>query len=151
MDALELLKSDHDRVKSLFEQFKSTNGLQAQKHIFKSIRQELEIHTYIEETIFYPAFRNFQDFQELLDDAYTEHKAVKEKLNALVSDIEGRTEIPTEEFTMRVSEIIDSVLEHVEMEEEELFPMVRKQMKRPEREQMGRHLQAAKDEQREAA
>jgi hemerythrin superfamily protein len=151
MDALELLNSDHNRVKNLFEQFKSTNGLQAQKHIFMNIHQELEIHTYLEETIFYPAFRNFPDFQDLLDDAYAEHKEVKEMLNALGTDIEGRAEITTEDFTRRVSKIIDSVLEHVEMEEEELFPMIRKQMKGPEREQMGRHLQAAKAEQRGAA
>jgi hypothetical protein len=50
MDALELLKQDHQRVKKLFEQGQGTEDKKQWKQIFKEIKAELETHTRIEET-----------------------------------------------------------------------------------------------------
>ena len=58
MDALEMLKIDHERMKSLHDQFKSEKDKQQQLITLKSLSKELEVHTLIEETVFYPAFKN---------------------------------------------------------------------------------------------
>jgi len=52
MDALELLKQDHQKVKGLF---KETEGAEnsRKKQLFNQIDTELEIHAHIEETVFY--------------------------------------------------------------------------------------------------
>jgi hemerythrin superfamily protein len=55
MDALELLKEDHQRVKRLLEQGQQTEDKKQQRQIFKEIKTELDTHARIEETIFYPA------------------------------------------------------------------------------------------------
>ena len=56
MNALDLLSQDHKKVKGLFEQAEKADEKQ-QKKIFDQIKQELETHTRIEETVFYPAMQ----------------------------------------------------------------------------------------------
>ncbi len=57
MDALELLKKDHDKVSELFKKVKATESEAAHHQLFEKIKEELENHTHIEETIFYPAIK----------------------------------------------------------------------------------------------
>lgn len=49
MDALELLKRDHQKVKALFEKAEATEIAKQQKRIFDQIKIELETHARIEE------------------------------------------------------------------------------------------------------
>ena len=53
MNAVELLKADHDTVEELFAKFKENED---GRHgaLLKKIKGELDTHTHIEETIFYP-------------------------------------------------------------------------------------------------
>lgn len=63
-DALQMLKQDHDKVSDLFVQFiegNSGNKRQLAHQIFK----ELEIHSTLEEELFYPALQNQGDPDEL--------------------------------------------------------------------------------------
>lgn len=63
-DALHMLKQDHDKVAELFERF--TQGASAEKQqIASRIFRELEIHSTLEEELFYPALQNQGDPDEL--------------------------------------------------------------------------------------
>jgi len=53
MDALVLLKKDHDTVKKLFERFEKRPS----KAVAEKIVRELSVHAAIEEQLFYPAVR----------------------------------------------------------------------------------------------
>jgi iron-sulfur cluster repair protein YtfE (RIC family) len=59
MDALSLLKEDHDKVKKMLKDLDSTTerGVKTREQLFNKIKQELEIHEAIEEEIFYPALK----------------------------------------------------------------------------------------------
>jgi iron-sulfur cluster repair protein YtfE (RIC family) len=57
MNAIELLKADHDKVSRLFQKVKATQEESEHKELFKQIQEELEIHTHIEETIVYPIMK----------------------------------------------------------------------------------------------
>lgn len=50
MDALELLKQDHQKVKELFEEAEEAKDKEKQE-IFNQIKKELETHTRIEESV----------------------------------------------------------------------------------------------------
>jgi hemerythrin superfamily protein len=141
MDALDLLKADHERVKSLYEQFKSENGRQQQILLFENIRNELLAHAQIEETVFYPAFKNYPDFKQIIDQSYADHQKVKNELKAISALPDNSPELVN-----KVETVMADVQKHINDEEGELFAMVRKIMRRNEREQLGRHLQAAKQE-----
>lgn len=65
-DALELLKADHDNVISLFRQHASAS-VGDQASLAKQIFHELEIHTAVEEELFYPALREQGDLKEIAE------------------------------------------------------------------------------------
>ncbi len=147
MDVLEILKSDHDKVKRLFSQFEEADTDKHRLAIFRTIRNELELHTFVEETVFYPAFRRYDEFKAWLDEAVSEHEEVKNILAEMVT-VAGRD---AGAFLEKFESLRDAVEHHVGEEENQFFPHVRRLLKRPEREALGRHVEAAKQEKLEAA
>src|SRR5581483_8243711 len=80
MDAIELLKADHKKVKGLFREFEQA-GERAHKtkqRIAEQVFQELEVHSRIEEEIFYPAVkeRRVAEGDELVAESIEEHHVV---------------------------------------------------------------------------
>ena len=138
MDALELLKQDHAKVKKLFEEAESADGKE-QKAIFSQIKTELEIHTQIEENVFYPAMQRYDELKEMVAESFKEHSNIKTLLQemATLSD--------SEDFEDKLEELIDNVEHHAEDEEEgKMFPKVRELVSANELEKLGAQLQAAK-------
>ena len=82
MDAFELLKADHKKVAELFKRLEAAGG-KAKLDVFKQINSELELHTHIEEKIFYPAIEKPEETHDLTLEAYEEHKVVKTLLAEL--------------------------------------------------------------------
>jgi len=65
-DALEILKGAHETVAKLFRQHESA-APEEQASLAKQIFNELELHTVIEEELFYPALREDGDLKELAE------------------------------------------------------------------------------------
>ena len=83
MDALELLKTDHKKVKDLFEKADGNNNEKQQKQIFEQIKTELETHAHIEETVFYPAIAKHEELKDMVLESLEEHKQVKTLLREI--------------------------------------------------------------------
>ena len=138
MDALELLKQDHAKVKKLFDKAESVD-YREQRRIFSQIKSELEIHAQIEENIFYPAIQGYDELKELVAESLKEHSAMKALLQEMV------TLSDPEEFKDTLEELIDSVEHHAEDEEEgKMFPKVRELVNANELQKLGAQLQTAK-------
>lgn len=138
MDALELLKQDHAKVKKLFDRTETADDRE-QKRIFSQIKTELEIHAHIEENIFYPAMQRYDELKELVAESLKEHSGMKTLLQEMVS-LSDR-----EDFVDKLEELIDNVEHHAEDEEEgKMFPKVRELVSANELEKLGAQLQAAK-------
>jgi hemerythrin superfamily protein len=138
MDALELLRQDHARVKKLFDKTETADDRE-QKRIFSQIKTELEIHAQIEENIFYPAMQRHDGLKELVADSLKEHNAMKALLQ------EMGTLSDREDFEDKLEELIDNVEHHAEDEEEgKMFPKVRELVSASELQKLGAQLQAAK-------
>ena len=125
-DALDKLKSDHDAVNDLFDEYedkKDAMSAPEKKKMVSEICMELMVHTQIEEEIFYPAVRGVanDDLDELLDEAEVEHAGVKD----LVAQLEGdRTE--AELYDAKVTVLGEQVKHHAGEEEKEMFPKLKK-------------------------
>jgi hemerythrin-like domain-containing protein len=126
VNALELLKRDHQEVDKLFKQYEDLKeGAEdsAKEELVAQICDALTIHATIEEAIFYPAARQAlpqEKGQDLLDEAAVEHQTLK--------DIIGRLEMaPTSDplYDAGVKVLSEYVKHHVREEETELFPKVR--------------------------
>lgn len=146
MDALDILKSDHERILSIYGQIKAEKGQRERTVLFENLRNEILIHTKIEESVFYPAFKNYPDFQQLLVSSYDDHRNFTEQLKKMVVDGSPVSDLP-----VMVDQLMSDFDRHVKTEEGEFFPLVRKLLKRAEREVMGRRLQAARSEAAAAA
>ena len=140
MDVLELLKQDHHKVKELFEQGQQTQDKKQQKQIFKEIKSELERHTRLEETIFYPAMAEHEELKEMVLESLEEHRQVKTVLREM-----GKLSPNSEKFKPKFKVLKDNVEHHAEEEEEgKMFPKIRKVINRAELEELGQELEAAK-------
>jgi hypothetical protein len=89
MDALELLKQDHQKVKELFEQAEATEQGKDQEQIFAEIKRELETHARIEESVFYPAMEKHEELKDMVLEAIEEHKQVKTLLKEMDNLVSG--------------------------------------------------------------
>jgi hemerythrin superfamily protein len=139
MNALDLLSADHKKVKGLFEKAEELEGGK-QKVVFDQIKQELETHTHIEETIFYPAVEKHEELKDMVRESLKEHNRVKTLLQEI-----GKLTPDDEEFGEKLEELMECVEHHAEEEEEgKMFPKLRQVMKAAELEQLGRELEGAK-------
>ncbi len=139
MDALELLRSDHDKVNALFQQFERGGNSQDFKQLFTDLDRELTIHTQIEEKIFYPAVKNHPETQDLVQEAYHEHGEAK----LLLTDI-AALDNTSAEWGQKMTQLMRAIQQHVSEEEGELFPRVRQLMSEQQLEQLGQQLMQAK-------
>jgi len=120
-DAIQLLKADHREVEKLFGQFEKAKDEDRKQALADKICLELKVHTQIEEEIFYPAGREYLDDEEMIDEAVVEHAAAKD----LIAEIEGMQ--PSDDlYDAKVTVLQEQIEHHVEEEEKELFPKLKK-------------------------
>jgi hemerythrin superfamily protein len=125
VDATKLLAADHKEVKALFKQYdklaKGEGADEEKQEIAEQICTMLTVHATIEEEIFYPAAREAMDEQDLLEEAEVEHASAKD----LIAQIRGMS--PADElYDAKVKVLGEYVDHHVQEEEKELFPKLRK-------------------------
>jgi hemerythrin superfamily protein len=144
MNALELLKQDHQKVKELFTQ--AEQDQKQQQSLFNQIKKELETHTFIEETVFYPAMQQHEELKDMVLEAIEEHRLVKtllKEMDNLVSD--------SEKFEPKLKVLMENVEHHAEEEEEgKMFPKVREIVDEGALEKLGEQLEAAKSKRKAA-
>ena len=146
MDALELLKKDHQAVKDLFKRAETNKDEKQQKQLFEKIKTELETHTRIEESVFYPAMAERDELKDMVLESLEEHKQVKTLLREMESLVSN-----SEKFEPKLKVLMENVEHHAEEEEEgKMFPKVRKLFDSSELEKLGEKLEAAKRERKSA-
>lgn len=141
MDALELLKQDHHKVAELFSQFEKTEDDGRKEKLFEQISHELQIHTYIEEAVLYPAFQKREELKDMVLEAIEEHRQVKK----LITDSERLSE-GSEKLDAKVKVMKEDVEHHVEEEENEMFPKAQQLFSKEQLTELGRQLEEARKE-----
>jgi hemerythrin superfamily protein len=147
MDAITLLREDHDNVRKLFKQFEDAgdNAHAEKQRIADKIIEELTVHAFIEEQYFYPTVKGLPapDSSEapldLVKEAEEEHAQVK----SLLAELENM-KAGDEYFDAKVTVVIDDVRHHAEEEEQEMFPKVRQAMGRNDLQDLGQRMLEAK-------
>ena len=138
MNAFELLKADHKKVSGLFDQLEAATG-KAKLNVFNQIKSELELHTHIEEKIFYPALEKPEATHDLTLEAYEEHKMVK----TLLAELSG-AKTANDDWQARAKVLRENVEHHVDEEENELFDKADDVLSDEEIEALGERMEAEK-------
>ena len=140
MNAIELLKADHDEVDAFFKEVKAHEDTD-HTAIFKKIKAKLDVHAHIEEVIFYPKLKaeGDEDLVKIVLEGIEEHSQVKKfllELAALSGD--------NEKFDAKLTVLIEDVEHHVKEEESEMFPLVKKQFDADVLKELGAKMEAEK-------
>ncbi|HZR09331.1 MAG TPA: hemerythrin domain-containing protein [Myxococcales bacterium] len=150
MDAITLLRHDHEEVEQLFRQFEklTERAHRSKEKIVAKVTRELAIHSAIEEMLFYPAVRtaalkaNVRTLKEAGDtvlESLEEHHLVKWTLTEL-----EKMKPEDERYDAKFKVLMESVRHHVEEEQDELFPKARRLLGKDMLEELGERMEKAK-------
>lgn len=143
MDALHLLKADHDKVKKLLTEGDETTerAVKTRAELLATIKQELTVHEEIEETIFYPALKEHPKAKEIVLEGYEEHNVV----DTVMGELEA-TDVTDERWAAKFTVMKENIEHHIEEEEGEMFRQARSVFDADELKALGERMAARKDE-----
>lgn len=121
LDAIALLKADHDKVSSLFAKYEKADTKSKKKSLVNEICTELTVHAQIEEEIFYPAVKAALKDNFIVTEGVVEHQGIKNMINQLTCAEPG-----DDMYDAHVKVLCEYVEHHVEEEQTEMFPQARK-------------------------
>jgi hemerythrin-like domain-containing protein len=137
-----LLKDDHRTVESHFQEWErlGSGGDQRRKgDLCTTIAHELEVHTRIEEELFYPAMESHE--RELIAESKEEH----DKVDQCLADLR-RLQPSDDQFDTRMRELIQNVKHHVEEEEGQLFPAAERDLSHDRLRSLGEQMHRRKQD-----
>ena len=147
MNAFQLLKEDHQKVSGIFQQIEPTTerAEKTRTELFAQLKQELDIHARIEESIFYPSIKRAAETREVVLEGFEEHHVIKMLLKELES-----LPVDTEQWTAKLKVLKENVEHHVEEEEGEMFDNAREVLSAQQIDELGQRMAAEKERKKAA-
>ncbi|AWA39427.1 hemerythrin [Pseudomonas fluorescens] len=144
MNAIDLLKTDHEKVKGILNQLSESTdrALKKRADLLDKLELEITIHTQLEEQILYPAFKEAGGKEQ--DEMYYEAKEEHRTVDSLVLPDLKSTDPSKPEFAGRVKVVKELLEHHIEEEETEMFPQARKLLGKAKLEDLGKEMEVMK-------
>lgn len=146
MNAIDLLKADHERVKSILTQLSESTDRAVKKRadLVAKLEMEITIHTRLEEEILYPAYKKAggKPQEEMYYEAKEEHRTVD---SLVLPDLKA-TSPSTPEFAGRAKVVKELLEHHIEEEETEMFPQAKKLLGKATLDALGEQMEMMKAE-----
>ncbi|MBE9171231.1 hemerythrin domain-containing protein [Pleurocapsales cyanobacterium LEGE 06147] len=139
MNIQDIIRMDHQKVRTLFMQIEQSNDPQKIQEYFGQLYKDLSVHAEAEEQVVYPAVRPFygeEDTQELYDE--------QAQMKTLLEQIKS-SDPSSSQFKDTVQQLKDIVLDHVRQEENTMFAAIRNNCSSEQSEKMATDFKAAKD------
>jgi hemerythrin-like domain-containing protein len=148
MDAIALLKADHEKAKKLMSELEDTTerGVKTREQKWTKLLKELTIHENIEEEIFYPALAEHPKAKDIVLEAMEEHHLVDDIVEQLKD-----TPFDDEHWAAKFKVTKENVEHHIEEEETEMFKVARQVFSNDQLDELGSRLEATKAEQMQDA
>ena len=137
MDAISLLKDDHDKVKKLLAEGEETTerAEKGRTELFAKLKEEMLIHERIEEEIFYPALKAHPKAKDIVLEGYEEHHVV----DLLMGELEA-LDVSDETWGAKALVMKENIEHHIEEEEGEMFKQARQVFEREELVALGERM-----------
>lgn len=144
MNAIDLLKADHEKVKGILSQLSESTDRAVKKRteLLEKLELEVSIHTQLEEEILYPAYKaaGGKAEAEMYYEAKEEHRTVD---SLVLPDLKG-TDPTSPEFAGRVKVIKELLEHHIEEEETDMFPHAKKILGKAKLDELGDQMLSLK-------
>ncbi|MFJ2690597.1 hemerythrin domain-containing protein [Pseudomonas sp. NPDC087336] len=144
MNAIDLLKADHERVKGILSQLSESTerGLKKRADLLAKLEMEISIHTRLEEDVLYPAYKEAGGKEQ--DVMYYEAKEEHRTVDSLVLPDLKVTDPSTPEFAGRVKVVKELLEHHIEEEETTMFPQAKKLLGKAALDELGEKMETLK-------
>jgi hemerythrin superfamily protein len=140
LNALDLIKDDHDRLKDMFKQALAAEDAGKRGELLERIRAELVAHERVEEDIFYPALRAASDkAKDIVLEGYEEHHVIDMILDEMFQVPED-----AEQWQAKLKVLHENLEHHIEEEEGEVFKRAKKTMSAETLVELGQRMRQAK-------
>ena len=142
MDAITLLKHDHDKLKKLLAELETTTerGVKTRSELFATIKGELMVHETIEEEIFYPELKAHPKAKDIVLEGFEEHHVV----DVLMGELES-LDVSDETWGAKAIVMKENIEHHIEEEEGEMFKIARRVFEAEELDELGSRMEARKE------
>ena len=141
MDAISLLKDDHDKVKKILADGEETTERAevGRTELFAKLKEEMLIHERIEEEIFYPALKEHPKAKDIVLEGFEEHHVVDEIMGELET-----TPVTDEKWGAKFLVMKENIEHHIQEEEGEMFRTARGVMTHDELQALGAQMEKMK-------
>ena len=140
LNALELIKHDHETLKTIFKEALATHDAGEREALLHRIRAELLAHERMEEDIFYPALRAASEkAKDIVLEGYEEHHVIDLILDELMDVPED-----AEQWEAKAKVLNENLEHHMEEEEGEMFSRAKKALSKEALQELGAKMLAAK-------
>ena len=144
MNAIDILKADHERVKAILTQLNDSTERAVKKRaeLIAKLEMEITLHTKLEEEILYPAYKKAggKEQEKMYYEAKEEHRTVD---SLVLPDLKA-TDPGSVEFSGRAKVVKELLEHHIEEEETEMFPQARKLLGKEQLDELGAQMQMMK-------
>ena len=140
MNALKLIKADHERLSDLLQEALDTDEPRERADLLHQMRAELMAHEHMEETVFYPALRSNAEAKEIVLEGYEEHHVIDMILDELLDVPEE-----TDQWKAKLKVLKENIEHHIEEEEGEMFKYAEQVFDAATLAELGEKMQAAKE------
>lgn len=121
MSIIEMIKRDHDEVREMMETIALEHDSEAASEDFEELKMALLAHAKTEEEVVYPVLARHGETHELVLEARVEHKLAEQMLDEL-----ERGDAGEEEWRAKFMVLKTNVEHHIQEEEKELLPKMKK-------------------------
>lgn len=144
MNAIDILKADHERVKTILTQLNDSTERAVKKRteLIAKLEMEITLHTKLEEEILYPAYKKAggKEQEKMYYEAKEEHRTVD---SLVLPDLKA-TDPGSVEFSGRAKVVKELLEHHIEEEETEMFPQAKKLLGKEQLDELGAQMESMK-------
>ncbi len=143
MNAIQLLKQDHQRMKHILDALEETTerGVKTREELYAKMRTALTIHEEIEEKILYPVLKSHPKLKDIVLEGYEEHHVA----DLIVAELDGLP-VDDETWGAKLKVMKENIEHHIEEEEEKMFLKAADELSRTELQELGEQMEAYKKE-----
>jgi hemerythrin-like domain-containing protein len=140
MKVTEVLRQAHQRFRALFTEYLGS-GTDRKREIFRTLKEDLQIHARIEEELFYPAVVRVrsQEARAVVRNGLEEHQI----LEGLIAEIE-QMDAGDQGYDERFAALRENVERHLRDEEEFIFAQAQSHLSEARLEKIGSEMEARK-------
>lgn len=144
MDIFAKIKRDHDEARDMMDQIIKTPNAKERMALFEALKVAILSHAKSEEKTFYNAIKDIEEWGEEVPHFKHEHKDA-EKLFGEIEQCDPNDTLWWEKF----GELRKALTHHMEEEEKEVFPDIKKEFESSEAKELGAEMEKLEEKMKE--